>query len=96
LQAGIPNLVVPFAVDQPFWGRRVHAIGAGPVPIPVKKLSTEKLTQAILEGESKEYLQRAALIGRKIRSEDGVGAAVRLIEEHYNDFYKRSGQFPNR
>ena len=90
LQAGIPNIVVPFAVDQPFWGRRVHAVGAGPVPIPVKKLSTEKLTQAILKAESKAYHHLAALIGRKIRSEDGVGAAVRLIEEHANDFQKRS------
>jgi len=90
LQAGIPNIVVPFAVDQPFWGRRVHAVGAGPVPIPVKKLSTEKLTQAIFEAESKEYRHRAALIGRKLRSEDGVGDAVRLIEEHANDFQKRS------
>ena len=37
LRAGIPNIVVPFTADQPFWGRRVHAIGAGPNPIPVKK-----------------------------------------------------------
>ncbi len=90
LQAGIPNIVVPFAVDQPFWGRRVHAVGAGPIPIPVKKLSTEKLTRAILEAESKDNRERAALIGRRIRSEDGVGAAVRWIEKHSHDFHRQS------
>jgi len=33
LRSGIPNIVVPFAADQPFWGARVHALGAGPKPI---------------------------------------------------------------
>lgn len=88
LQAGIPSIVVPFTVDQPFWGRRVHAIGAGPSPIPVQKLSTKKLIQAIFDAETKAYRLRAALVGRKIRSEDGVGVAVRLIEKHSNDFHK--------
>jgi len=26
LRAGLPTLICPLAVDQPFWGRRVHAI----------------------------------------------------------------------
>src|SRR5215208_6437717 len=43
LRAGIPNVVVPFTADQPFWGKRVQAIGAGPEPILVKNLSVEKL-----------------------------------------------------
>jgi sterol 3beta-glucosyltransferase len=88
LQAGIPNIVVPFAVDQPFWGQRVHAIGAGPAPIPVKKLTVEKLKHAILEVETDAYRERAAEIGRKIHSEDGVGAAIKWIEKHSNDFRK--------
>ncbi len=87
LQAGIPNIVVPFAVDQPFWGRRVHAIGAGPSPIPVKKLTTDNLTQAILEAETNACRERAVQIGQRIRSEDGVGAAIGLIEKHYNEFH---------
>ena len=88
LQAGIPNIVVPFAVDQPFWGRRVHAIGAGPAPIPVKKLSVEKLSRAILEADTSAYRQHAAELGRRIRNEDGVGVAVRLIENLSNDFHR--------
>jgi sterol 3beta-glucosyltransferase len=88
LQAGIPNIVVPFAVDQPFWGRRVHAIGAGPAPIPVKKLSVEKLSRAILEADTSACRQHAAEIGRRIRNEDGVGVAVRLIENLSNDFHR--------
>lgn len=88
LRASIPNIVVPFTVDQPFWGRRVHAIGAGPEPVPVKRLSVEKLTRAILEAETEPYRKRAAAIGQKVRNEDGVSLAVRLIEKHSNDFHR--------
>ena len=88
LQAGIPNIVIPFAVDQPFWGQRVHAAGAGPAPIPVNKLTTEKLTQAILDADTNAYREPAAELGRRIRREKGVGVAVRLIENISNDFYR--------
>ena len=93
LQAGLPNIVIPFTVDQPFWGRRVHAIGGGPEPIPVKKLSPERLAQAILKAEAEASRERAASIGRTIRKEDGVSVAVRLIEKTSNDFF-RSNQPP--
>ena len=87
LRAGIPNIVVPFIADQPFWGKRVHAIGVGPKPILVKNLSVGSLTKAIAEAESDSLRERAQLIGQKIRTEDGVDEAVRLIEKYSNDFH---------
>jgi sterol 3beta-glucosyltransferase len=89
LRAGIPNIVVPFTADQPFWGRRVHAIGVGPRPIPVKNLSVKKLIQAIENVESASLRARAQWIGQKIRTEDGVGESVKLIEKYFNNFYLR-------
>jgi sterol 3beta-glucosyltransferase len=86
LRAGIPNVVVPFTADQPFWGNRVHAMGAGPKPILVKNLSVEKLTQAIVEAESNAIRERGQLIGQKIRGEDGAKAAVELIEAYASEF----------
>jgi sterol 3beta-glucosyltransferase len=80
LRAGIPNIVVPFTADQPFWGRRVHAIGAGPKPILVKNLSVENLTQAIVEADDPIVRKRVQVIGQEIGSEDGVKRAVELIE----------------
>lgn len=88
LRAGIPNIVVPFMADQPFWGRRVQAIGAGPKPIPVKKLSSGKLTTAILEAGSPDCRARAQTIGQTIRSEDGVTEAVNWIEGYANEFHR--------
>ena len=80
LRAGIPNVVVPFAADQPFWGARVHALGAGPAPIPVRKLSVERLVAALSESSSGRLRSGAEAIGRVIREEAGVDAAVRLIQ----------------
>jgi sterol 3beta-glucosyltransferase len=82
LCAGIPNVVVPFTADQPFWGRRVYTICVGPRPILVKNLSTDKLVHAMVEAENEAICRHAEAIGHRIRSEDGVGQAVALIEAY--------------
>ena len=82
LRSGIPNLVVSFAADQPFWGARVHAIGAGPQPIPVRRLTTEKLIEALTESDREIIRNGAQATGRTIRTEDGVGQTVQIIEEY--------------
>lgn len=86
LRAGVPNIVVPFTADQPFWGKRVHGIGAGPKPILVKRLSVANLTPAIVEAEAETIRKRAQAIGQEIRSEAGVAQAVALIESHVSNW----------
>lgn len=86
LRAGIPTIVIPFTADQPFWGKRIHAIGVGPTPIPVSQLSVEGMVNAIAEAESKAVLERAQAMGQMIRDEDGVGHAVALIESYVSAF----------
>jgi len=88
LCAGIPQIVVPFMADQPFWGSRVHAIGVAPKPIRVNQLSIDKMVSAIAEAESKDILERAQVIGQDIRSEDGVMNAVNFIELYAMKFHE--------
>jgi sterol 3beta-glucosyltransferase len=80
LRAGIPGIVVPHAADQPFWGRRVAALGAGPAPISARQLTAERLAAALAEVAHPESITRAGLVGAMIRSENGVAQAVRLVE----------------
>ena len=82
LRSGIPNIVVSFAADQPFWGARVHAIGAGPKPVPVRKLTVENLIAAIIEADGETIRNVARAKGRAICTEDGVGQAIKLIDEY--------------
>ena len=74
-------MICPFVGDQPFWGRRVAALGAGPAPIPQGKLTAEKLADAIHRALTEPRLRtRAASLGETIRTEDGVGRAVAVIQ----------------
>jgi sterol 3beta-glucosyltransferase len=83
LRAGVPNIVVPFTSDQPFWGRRVHDLGLGPRPIAAQHLSAERLAEALVEAvHDKDMHSRARTIGECLRGEDGVSRAVDLILRH--------------
>ncbi len=83
LRAGLPTIVVPFIADQPFWGRRVHQLGAGPKPIPFNRLSARNLAEAIDAATSDQAMRQCASnVGRSIRSEDGIGNAVNIIERY--------------
>ena len=81
LRAGKPTVICPFFGDQPFWGRRVAALGAGPRPIARDELTAERLAAAIRDAvESNTIRARATALGGAIRAEDGVAAAVPFIE----------------
>lgn len=86
LRAGIPQVVVPFTADQPFWGSRVHAIGVAPKPIRVNQFSVEKMVSALAESESKLLLERAQFTGQEVRGEAGVMSAIILIESYVKEF----------
>jgi sterol 3beta-glucosyltransferase len=80
LRAGVPPVIVPFMADQPFWGRRIHQLGASPPPLPHKLLSAKRLAQSITTAlEDASISHRADDLGALIRAEDGVGRAVNII-----------------
>jgi sterol 3beta-glucosyltransferase len=80
LRAGKPTVVVPFFGDQPFWGRRVHALGVGPQPIPQKNLTAAALADAIRQATTDVTMQaKARRLGEFISAEDGVANAVSII-----------------
>ena len=83
LRAGVPSILVPFFGDQPYWGRRVHALGVGPRPIQNKSLTVSKLKEAITQAVEDEALrEKAAALGARIRAEDGVQSAVDFIGDY--------------
>src|SRR5215207_8205943 len=87
LRAGIPSCVVPFVFDQFYWGERIAQLGVGPKPIPYRKLSIERLREAIQFGVGNAQIrQNAAALGEKIRAENGVENALRIIEQTMNSW----------
>jgi sterol 3beta-glucosyltransferase len=83
LRAGMPSVIVPFTVDQPFWGNRVNALGAGPEPIHASKLTAAKLAGAIQMAVTDTMMrEQADSIGKAIRAEDGVVNAVNIVRQY--------------
>jgi UDP:flavonoid glycosyltransferase YjiC (YdhE family) len=80
-KAGLPSVVVGFASEQIWWGRRLVRLGAAARP-----LARGKVTPRLLAGrvrmimDSPEMKRCALALADSLRGEDGVAAAVRCIE----------------
>jgi sterol 3beta-glucosyltransferase len=84
LYAGKPTLIVPHMSDQPYWGRRVAALGAGTHPLPRHRLTTRLLTARLRELVTNSMIQSSAqVLGEKIRAEHGIENAVRFIRQRF-------------
>ncbi len=79
LRWGRPSLICPVFGDQPFWGRRVAMLGAGPPPIAQKKLTSETLCQAIQALQDPAVIARAEATGSAMRTERGADAAAESL-----------------
>ena len=80
LRAGVPTVVVPFILDQFFWGARVKAMDLGPNPIPYKKLTSDRLAAAIYKAmNDPKILQATKQCGKNIGSENGIQNALKFI-----------------
>jgi sterol 3beta-glucosyltransferase len=81
LRAGRATLICPVLGDQPFWGHQIHALGAGPKPLPWRQLNAarleERLRRLTLEPS---YGDVAGSIGHLIGTENGADRAVSILE----------------
>lgn len=84
LRWGRPTAIRPFFGDQPFWARRVEAIGAG-IRIHGGR-SRERLSEDAMRGTLRvlgrsDVREAADRIGRTMRSEPGTAGAAEVIEQ---------------
>jgi len=86
IRAGIPSILIPVGADQRLWAYRVEKLGVGPRPIARSRLTAERLAKAIQQSITNQTMcQSAAALGKKIRTEDGVGDAVRIICQYMGE-----------
>ncbi|KAL4864883.1 hypothetical protein BDV12DRAFT_200697 [Aspergillus spectabilis] len=96
LALGRPTVIIPFFGDQTFWGSIVARAGAGPEPIPYKRLTTEKLAAGINKALEKDTLKKAGEIGENMRAEEGVRNAVCSFYHHIDQESLRCSLCPHR
>ncbi len=80
LKYGLPALVVPHALDQPFWARIVHEKGLGPEPPPINRLSEAAFESRLLELYNRdEYKLNAERLAGRITNEANRNELFRII-----------------
>lgn len=80
LRAGVPQLLVPHLLDQYFWGARTHRLGVAAPPVPVSRMTAERLAAGIRAALEPERARRARLEGARERAIDGAAAACERLE----------------
>ncbi|WP_246258659.1 glycosyltransferase [Amycolatopsis anabasis] len=81
LASGRPQVVCPFVADQPFYARHLHASGVAAAPQPQHRLTPDGLAHAVrLAVTSRAMASHAEEFGHRIRAENGVTTAVRILE----------------
>jgi sterol 3beta-glucosyltransferase len=90
LHLGRPTFVVPQAVDQPYWGRRVYEMGCGPKPVRLRRLTSEILAGALEDlTTNADYRRNAGDIAETLQGENGTEKAIKHIERVMANYVSR-------
>ncbi|MFF2195500.1 glycosyltransferase [Streptomyces sp. NPDC058157] len=81
LRAGVPAVPVPVTADQPFWARRLAALGAATAPVPFGSLTEGALAAALerVVGEG-AHARAARAAARHMAAEDGAARVLEAVE----------------
>ena len=75
--SGVPQIIVPHALDQFYWGNQVFRSNLGPRPIWRSRLTTKRLATAIQECLSNDLIrEKAQAASGIIRQQDGTEVTV--------------------
>lgn len=78
-KAGVPQFIMPEIIDQYYWGNRVYNLGLGPKPVSSKRLTVDKLSDALKDLTNGKYRESAKSMGKKMSNENGVPEIVKII-----------------
>ncbi|MCF3111124.1 glycosyltransferase [Niabella sp. CC-SYL272] len=82
LRAKIPVVVVSVLGDQPIWGRFVKRKGWG-AHLPFKKLTAQKLLDAIRAADQDAIRASVLKVGRLMEAENGAAEAASRLEAYF-------------
>ncbi|MDH6108352.1 sterol 3beta-glucosyltransferase [Kitasatospora sp. MAP12-15] len=91
LRAGIPAIPLPVQFDAAFWAARLTALGVAPAAIPLRRLTAQDLTAALVQATTDpSYTRRAQALAARIRQEDGAGPVVAAVDRLGNSPARRT------
>lgn len=78
-KAGVPSIIIPFSNDQFAWSHRAYDLGVGSKPIPIKKLTSAKLADAITFALQHKIVANAQALASNIATENGARDCAKII-----------------
>jgi len=80
-RAGIPQVVVPHAADQFYWGHRVEVVGIGAPALPFRDLDARRLAARISTvTDTPGLLERARVLASRLAATDAAMVAAEALE----------------
>ncbi|MDN5919016.1 MAG: glycosyltransferase [Pseudonocardia sp.] len=80
LRAGVPTVGLPVLADQPFWASRLVSIGVSPGAVPLRRLTADRLTDALVAAtRDTRYRRRAEELKCIVDTEDGAGEVAAVL-----------------
>lgn len=83
-KTGASSIVVPHMGDQDYWAKTMLDLGVAGPSIPRKKLTSDKLADAITTMLNGDYTIQTKVLKEKLASEHGVKETIRILDKHLN------------
>lgn len=84
-RAGVPSVIIPFSNDQFAWANRAYDLGVGSAPIPKKKLTATRLSQAINAALAEGICLNARSLAKRIAFENGARDCAKVMRDCLED-----------
>ena len=84
LTVGVPQVIVPYCLDHTFWAWRMRTLGVAPPSITRHRLTASALSATIRRAaEDPSFRMTASQLAPQISRDDGLGRAVRILDDHF-------------
>jgi UDP:flavonoid glycosyltransferase YjiC (YdhE family) len=80
-RAGVPQLVLPFVLDQFFWAWQLVRLGVSPTRLSRRSLTGATLTGAAERATDPAIRDKAARLAERLSGEDGIATAIDTLIE---------------
>ncbi|MFC9492720.1 glycosyltransferase, partial [Streptomyces hydrogenans] len=81
LRAGVPTVPVPVQFDAAFWASRLTALGTAPAVVPLRRLASAPLAEALRRATGDAaHRTRARALADRLALEDGVAPVLAALD----------------
>jgi sterol 3beta-glucosyltransferase len=78
-KAGVPSIIIPFALDQYAWAQRAYELGVGPKPVAIKQLTADRFAHALQHAFQDQTVDNAKKLAQSIAAENGARDSAQVI-----------------